>query len=35
MMIILIYSFLGIWDFKNKWEMCWMFHPSEIGKQLG
>ncbi len=26
----LIYSFLRIWDFKNKWEMCW----SEIGKQL-
>ncbi len=27
----LIYSFLSIWDFKNKWEMCWI---GEIGKQL-
>ncbi len=22
----LIYSFLSIWDFKNKWGMCWTFH---------
>ncbi len=27
----LIYSFLSIWDFKIKWEMCWI---GEIGKQL-
>ncbi len=32
----LIYSFLWIWDFKNKWEMLNVsFHPSDIGKQLG
>ncbi len=31
----LVYSFLSIWDFKNKWEMLNVsFHPSEIGNQL-
>ncbi len=27
----LIYKFLkSIWDFKNKWEMCWMFHFIQV-----
>ncbi len=26
----LIYSFLRIWDFKNKWEMRWMFHFIQV-----
>ncbi len=30
----LIYSFLSIWDFKNKWKMCCMFQYSELSKQL-